>query len=346
MDHCLSTTPRLPAEWEPQDAILLAWPHEQTDWQPILDQVTTVYIELIQQISRFETVIVLAPDLKIVRDTLNKAEIDCSRLILYRVDTNDTWIRDFGPITVYSDNQPQLLDFIFNGWGQKFPADKDNQVTQLLYNAGIFNNALKTSVDLVLEGGSIETDGSGTMLTTSACLLNPNRNPHMDKRTLEPDFSATLGVDHFLWLDYGWLAGDDTDSHIDTLARLCPDDTILYIHCDDTEDEHYSALKKMEQQLQQFKTQKGQQFQLIPLPWPQPCYEGDDRLPASYANFLVINKAVLVPTYNDHADTLAIKAIGKAFPDREIIAIDCRPLIKQHGSLHCITMQLPQGVLS
>jgi agmatine deiminase len=168
----------------------------------------------------------------------------------------------------------------------------------------------------------------------------------MDRYHLEAEFSDLFSANHLLWLDHGWLAGDDTDSHIDTLARLCPENTILYVHCDDTEDEHYSALKKMEQQLRQFKNHKGQSFQLIPLPWPRPCYDGDDRLPASYANFLIINKAILVPTYNDPADILAMTTIGKAFPDREIIGIDCRPLITQHGSLHCITMQLPQGVLS
>ena len=341
-----STTLRLPAEWEPQDAVLLAWPHEQTDWHPILDQVTKVYTELIRQISRFEIVIVISPDQQIVRDALKKSGFDCSRLVHVQINTNDTWIRDFGPFTLYSNNRPLFLDFTFNGWGLKFPADKDNQVTQQLHNTGIFRQTPKTSIDLVLEGGSIEADGCGTILTTSACLLNPNRNQHMDKQALESFFSQQFGSDHFLWLDHGWLAGDDTDSHIDTLARLCPDDTILYVHCNDKEDEHYSELKKMEQQLQSFKTKKGAPYRLIPLPWPRASYNDGERLPASYANFLIVNKAVLVPTYNDPADNLAIETVSKAFPDREIIGVDCRPLIKQHGSLHCVTMQLPQGVLS
>ncbi|SEA24958.1 agmatine deiminase [Desulfuromusa kysingii] len=340
------TTPRLPAEWEPQDAVLLAWPHVQTDWRPILDQVTKVYIELIRQISRFETVIVIAPELQIVRDAVKQAGIDHSRLILIQIDTNDTWTRDFGPITIYTGNKPQLLDFTFNGWGLKFPATKDNQATSQLYNTGRFSNALKTTIDFVLEGGSIETNGSGTMLTTSACLLNPNRNPHMDKKALELTLSQYFGCDHVLWLEHGWLAGDDTDSHIDTLARLCPDDVILYVRCNDSEDEHYSELKSMEQQLQTFKTPDGRPYQLVPLPWPHACYDDGDRLPASYANYLLINAAVLVPTYNDPADSQAINIIGKVFPDREIIGVDCRALIKQHGSLHCITMQIPQGVLA
>lgn len=346
MGHHFKNTRRLPAEWEPQDAILLAWPHESTDWQPILNQVIEVYIELIRQISRFEIIIIIAPELNVVRKTLEKSDIDFTRISLHQIDTNDTWTRDFGPLTVYDNNQPQLLDFFFNGWGQKFPADKDNQTTQHLHGTGIFKGVQRQSSDLILEGGSIESDGSGTLLTTSACLLNPNRNPHLNKIALEAKLSSLLGFDHFLWLDHGWLAGDDTDSHIDTLARLCPNETILYMHCDNDEDEHYPTLKKMQAQLKQFKTSSGQPFRLLPLPWPQACYDDSDRLPVSYANFLIINQAVLVPTYNDPADTLAMEVIREAFPDREIVGIDCRPLVKQHGSLHCITMQLPQGVLS
>lgn len=346
MGHHLSTTPRLPAEWEPQDAILLAWPHEQTDWQPTLDQVTQVYIELIRKIVRFEKVIIIAPEPNIVRDTLKKESIAASNISLYQIDTNDTWIRDFGPITVYTDSRPQLLDFTFSGWGLKFLAEKDNQVTRTLHNTGIFNKIQRYSTELVLEGGSIESDGTGTLLTTSACLLNPNRNPHLDRKGLESKLSKLLGFNYYLWLDHGWLAGDDTDSHIDTLARLCPNDTILYVRCTDVEDEHYPELKRMETQLKQFKTKNGQPFRLFPLPMPQACYNGDERLPASYANFLIINSAILFPTYNDPADTLAMKTVSEAFPKRKIISIDCRPLIRQYGSLHCISMQLPQGVLA
>ncbi|MCF6265025.1 MAG: agmatine deiminase family protein [Desulfuromusa sp.] len=346
MGYRLSTTRRLPAEWEPQDAILLAWPHEQTDWQSILNQVTKVYIELIRQIVRFEKVVIIAPEPDIVRDTLKKESIISSNISLHKIDTNDTWIRDFGPITIYTNGHPQLLDFTFTGWGSKFPAEKDNQATRELHDTGILKKGQRYPTNLVLEGGSIESDGSGTLLTTSTCLLNPNRNPHLDRKGLEAEFSKLLGSNYFLWLDYGWLAGDDTDSHIDTLARLCPNETILYIHCTDLEDEHYLELKKMETQLKQFRTKNGQPYRLLPLPMPLACYDDDERLPASYANFLIINSAILVPTYSDPTDTLALKTIGKAFPKREIIGIDCRPLIKQHGSLHCISMQLPQGVLA
>ncbi len=345
MDHPFTNTLRLPAEWEPQDAILLAWPHKQTDWQPILKQVTEVYVELTYQISRFEAVIIVAPELDTVRNALQNTDVDLSRIALYQIDTDDTWIRDFGPLTVYNNNRPQLLDFIFNGWGLKYPAQKDNRVTRTLHSTGVFKGKQRNSDDLILEGGSIESDGNGTLLTTSTCLLNQNRNPYLNKSELESKLSELMGFNHFLWLDHGWLAGDDTDSHIDTLARLCPDDTIVYVQCDDDKDEHYSTLQSMEVQLEQFRTKRGQPFRLLSLPWPQACHDGTDRLPASYANFLIINKAILVPTYNDPADIQAIKIIGEAFPSREIIGIDCRSLIKQHGSLHCIAMQLPQGVL-
>ena len=200
---------------------------------------------------------------------------------------------------------------------------------------------------LVLEGGSTESDGRGTILTTAECLLNPNRSPHLTQEEIEATLGASLGADRFLWLEHGFLAGDDTDSHVDTLARLCPDDTIVYVRCDDPGDEHHPALAAMEAELRGFRTREGKPYRLVPLPWPRPQTDSEGhRLPATYANFLVINGAVLVPTYGDRSDAAALAAVGSAFPGREAIGIDCRPLILQHGSLHCVTMQLPKGVLS
>ncbi|NOQ52913.1 MAG: agmatine deiminase [Desulfuromonadaceae bacterium] len=338
---------RLPAEWEPQDGVLLAWPHADSDWQPILPEIIPVYIELIKQISRFELVLLASPEPDTVRATLQNASVDLSRIQFYEIPCNDTWTRDFGPISIYRDGQPQLIDFGFNGWGLKFAADQDNQVTRRLHVAGAFAATPRKTSGLILEGGSIESDGAGTILTTSECLLNPNRNPHMGKQQLEAALQELLGGEHFLWLDHGYLAGDDTDSHIDTLARLCPNGTIAYVRCDDPQDEHYPALQRMESQLRSFRTRSGRPFRLIPLPWPKARHnEEDRRLPATYANFLIINRAVLVPTYNEPADAAALTAIGEAFPGREIVGIDCRPVIRQHGSLHCISMQIPQGVLS
>ncbi|WP_136064038.1 agmatine deiminase family protein [Pontiella sulfatireligans] len=313
---------RLPAEWEPQDAVLLVWPHDQTDWRPMLAEAQKTFGTIAEAIERFQPVIRVQPD-------------------AWNIPPDDTWARDFGPITIEEDGRPVLLDFTFNGWGEKFTADKDNAVTRSLHAAGAFGTTPLRTVDLVLEGGSIESDGAGTLLATTECLLNPNRNPHLSKEQIEEQLKAELGATNILWLENGFLAGDDTDAHIDTLARLCPDQTIVYVACDDPADEHYAPLKAMERELQQFHN-----YRLLPLPWPSAKYDADgERLPATYANYLVINGAVLVPAYNDPADAGALEVIEKAFPGREIVGIDCSTLILQHGSLHCVTMQIPKGVL-
>lgn len=337
---------RLPAEWEPQDAVLIAWPHQHTDWAPLLAEVEDVYLALTREISRFETVIIVTPQAAALKNRLLNENLNLSRVRIIEIATNDTWARDFGPLTVYRGTHTRLLNFVFNGWGGKFSAELDNLVTTKLHASGIFKKTSRQDIDLVLEGGSIEVDGCGSLLTTSQCLLNPNRNPHLSRQQLEELLSAYFGVDHFLWLDHGDLVGDDTDAHIDTLARLCPQDTILYVSCPDRSDEHFHPLQQMEEQLSSFVSRAGQPFRLLPLPWPRACVEEGRRLPATYANFLVINQAVLVPTYSEPADAIALQTIAQAFPQREIIAIDCRPLIRQHGSLHCVTMQLPQGVLT
>jgi agmatine deiminase len=337
---------RLPAEWEAQDGVLLAWPHEKSDWLPWLDQVEPVFVEITRQISRFETVLAVVPDRERIGSLLEAAGVDRNRLRLYEIETNDTWARDFGPITVESDGKSTLLDFGFNGWGLKFPANLDNRITGMLQRAAAFGTAPCLVRGLILEGGSIESDGHGTILTTAECLLDANRNPHLSKEEIEAALAAEFGADRILWLHHGYLAGDDTDSHVDTLARLCPDDTIAYVACDDPDDEHFPALKRMEEELRRFRTREGRPYRLVPLPWPRARFDEEgQRLPATYANFLVVNGAVLVPTYQDPRDGEALNALAMAFPDREIVGIDCLPLILQHGSLHCVTMHLPKGVL-
>jgi agmatine deiminase len=338
---------RLPAEWEDQDGVLLAWPHADSDWQPHLEAVEPVFTEIAVRTSLFERVVIIAPEPEPVRNRLKIAGAVMERVTLFAIPTNDTWSRDFGPIIVQDDGRQLLLDFGFNGWGLKFPADDDNQVTRRLLATGAFGDIPVQTPGLILEGGSIESDGRGTILTTAECLLGPNRNPHLDQAMLEEVMSRLFGADRFLWLRNGYLAGDDTDSHIDTLARLAPDETILYVACDDPEDEHFYPLRRMAAELQTFRTRHGNPFRLIPLPWPHPRFDGEgQRLPATYANFLVINGAVLVPIYGDPNDTEALEAVAQAFPHRAIIGIDCGPLLLQHGSLHCVTMQLPRGVLS
>jgi agmatine deiminase len=313
---------RLPAEWEPQDAVLLAWPHATTDWADCLADAQKTFAEIEAAIRRFQPVIVVRSD-------------------AYDLPCNDTWARDFGPVTTEEDGTPVLLDFTFNGWGNKFAAELDNAITRKLHALGAFGQTPLRPVDLVLEGGSIESDGDGTILTTSTCLLNPNRNPQLTKEQIEEQLKEAFGAHTVLWLEHGHMEGDDTDAHIDTLARLCPDRTIVYVACDNPQDAHYPDLKAMEAELQALEG-----YRLLPLPWPAPKYGADgDRLPATYANYLVINGAVLVPTYNDPADAQALETVGKAFPGRAIIGIDCSTLIRQHGSLHCVTMQIPKGVL-
>jgi agmatine deiminase len=336
----------LPAEWEEQDAVLLAWPHEGTDWAAQRERAQQNFCNIIRAISRVEKVLLIVPDIEKVLLQLKAAAINLAQVRLYELPCNDTWARDFGPLTVRTDHGPRLLDFTFNGWGNKFSADLDNRLTTKLAAAGAFGETMFSSIELVLEGGSLESDGLGTLLTTSDCLLEKNRNPHLSQSQIEEELKLQFGASQVLWLDHGALRGDDTDSHIDTLARFAPNQTILFQGCNDPTDEHYQELSAMRKQLSNFLTLCGKGYRLLELPWPQARYDSNkNRLPATYANFLIINGAVLVPTYNDPADPVALNIIARAFPHREIIPIDCRTLIEQHGSLHCVTMQLPKGVL-
>ena len=338
-------TVRLPAEWEPQDAVLLAWPHDKTDWAPVLSLVEPAFLQLAATISRYEQVLIVTTAPDFLSNKLATFGATMSAITLVQASFDDTWCRDFGPITVLTDGTPRLLDFVFNGWGNKFLAEQDNALTQHLQQQKLFSAPVDARA-LVLEGGSIESDGCGTLLTTSQCLLNPNRNPNHNREQIEAELRDTLGCRRILWLHHGHLLGDDTDAHVDTLARLAPNDTILYVACDDPQDEHYPALSLMAEELVAFRTETGQPYRLLPLPWPAARFDDEgQRLPATYANFLIINGAVLVPTYDDPQDDQALAAVGAAFPDREIIGIDCSAIILQHGSLHCLTMQLPQGVL-
>lgn len=334
----------LPAEWEKQSAILLSWPHEDSDWNYILDEVHQCYINIISAIIKYQKVVLIVPNEKI---KTKLKTIFQENIIFQIIETNDTWARDFGPITLKSEDKLQLLDFKFNGWGLKFASDKDNLITQKLAYSNIFQDNIEyhNRLNFVLEGGAIESDGHGTLLTTSECLLSPNRNGQWDKIEIEEYLKKEFNLQRILWVNHGYLSGDDTDSHIDTLARFCSPTSIAYVKCDDKNDEHYDELLKMESELLSFRTASGQPYNLIPLPMAETVVFDGERLPATYANFLIINNAVLVPTYNSARDKTAITQIEKAFPNHNVIGVDCSALIKQHGSLHCVTMQLPDGVL-
>lgn len=264
-------------------------------------------------------------------------------LLIVGEPSNDTWARDHGFISLVDDlGGRRLLDFKFNGWGEKFPAELDNAINRRLYDEGKISGEYIDCLDFVLEGGSIESDGKGTVFTTSCCLLAPHRNQPMTREQIEERLKQELSAERIVWIDHGSLTGDDTDGHIDTLVRVCPDDTLLYVGCDDPQDEQYEELKLMEEQLKTFHTLEGKPYRLVKLPMPRPIIFEGERLPATYANFLVINGAVLCPTYDQpDLDAEALRLIGQAFPDKEIVGIDCRSIIKQHGSLHCCTMQFP-----
>lgn len=336
-------------EWSPQDAVLLTWPHGATDWADRLAAVERVYRELAVAITQHERLLVACHDpihRDHVRDQLIAAGIAPDGYRLAIAPSNDSWARDHGPITVQEGIRPHLLDFRFNGWGGKYAHELDDGITRALAAANCFDGTPCTTIDLILEGGGIETDGKGTLLTTRSCLLAATRNPDLSQAQLEARLGELLGIERFLWLHHGQLEGDDTDGHIDTLARFCDPHTIAYVQCTDERDGHYPALSLMAAELHEFRTADGAPYRLVPLPWPGAQFDDDGRrLPATYANFLIINGAVLVPTYAAAADAQALAVLSGCFPGREIIGIDCSALIRQNGSLHCVTMQLPRGVL-
>ncbi len=337
--------PFLPAEWAHQSGVQLTWPHMETDWAYMLKEVEACFADIAREIARREKLLIVTPEPKRVKERI-ASTVNMENVCFLECGTNDTWARDHGAITLADVDGFSLLDFKFNGWGLKFASDKDNLITRYAIKAGVLKGKYVNRLGFVLEGGSFESDGLGTLLTTSECLLSANRNGQMNRVEIEEYLLSTLHLTRILWLDYGYLAGDDTDSHIDTLARFCSPDTIAYVKCDDAEDEHYEALRKMEEQLKSFRTLEGSPYRLLALPMAGKIEEEGERLPATYANFLILNGAVLYPTYRQpENDIRAKEVLHEAFPDREIIGIDSRALIKQHGSLHCVTMQYPAGVL-
>ena len=381
---------RLPAEWEAQWGVMLTWPHEDTDWKPYLAEITATYVAMAREIVRREWLLIVVPKAEIVPEEVRKME----RVVIFECPTDDTWARDHGPVVLKAKTHPQplptggemgdilpeeyskkclWLDFRFNGWGEKFPADNDNRIVERLDEGirvkdegisncqlSIVNYQLERHQDFVLEGGSIESDGRGTVFTTSQCLLAPNRNQPLTQAEIEAELKRRLRAERVVWLDHGNLVGDDTDGHIDTIVRCAPDDTLLYVGCDDENDEQFADFQALEQQLKSLKTADGKPYRLLRLPMPEAIFEevpppnlpqpgeekelrmdDGERLPATYANFLILNGAVLAPVYGQpENDAEALRVIGEAFPDRDIIPIDARTIIRQHGSIHCLTMQL------
>ena len=338
---------RFPAEWEPQSAILLAWPNADTDWADRLGEVEETYIALVAAITRFQPAIVCVADADVeayARARLSSARVDMERVRFVEVPYDDTWLRDSGPISLREGDGFHLLDFRFTGWGGKFDASQDDRLVERLHEMGIFSKSSRQSVDFALEGGAIETDGAGTLLTTWTCL--GERHPGASRDELAAQLAGWLAQERVLWLEHGALEGDDTDAHVDTLARFASPDAIVYQACNDPSDSHYEGLQAMAAELAALRTAQGQPYRLFALPWPAPVLDDGRRLAASYANFLIVNGAVLMPAYGDPADPAAAAVLQQAFPGREIVQVPCRPLIWQNGSLHCVTMQLPAGLVA
>lgn len=338
----------LPAEWHPQSCVQLTWPHEDTDWRDYLDDITETFVQIAKAVAHYEPLVIAAKYPERVREVLAESlnDDEMARVSIYECDNNDTWARDHAFITLVPTSDAsapcRLLDFRFNGWGEKFAADKDNRINHTLYNKGVFSGERVDYDDFVLEGGSIESDGRGTVLTTSVCLMAPHRNQPMTQAEVEAVLKERLCARKIVWFDHGQLIGDDTDGHIDTIVRICPDNTLLYVGCDDENDPQYADLKVLENQLKQVTDADGNPYRLLKLPMPDALYDDDDRLPATYANFLIINGAVIVPTYNqEENDARTLELVAEAFPGYDIIGIDSQTIVRQHGSIHCLTMQYP-----
>ncbi len=317
------------AEFEKQSFTQIIFPHKKTDWSCCLDDAKRCFAEIILSIIKYQKCVVICADIDDAKAWLGND----AKLVFVEYETDDCWARDISALSIMEGKRVKLLDFKFNGWGGKFDATRDDAMTQ---NIKKHYDAKVKKIDFILEGGAVESNGVDTILTTSKCMLNKNRNTSLDALSITQKLNEYLGATKILYLNYGYLAGDDTDSHIDTLARFINKDTIMYVKCSDESDEHFLELGMMEKELQLLA--KEHNFTLIPLPMCEPIYDDAKRLPATYANFLFVNGAVLVPTYDAKSDAKALEVFHATFKDRDIVPIDCSTLIKQNGSLHCVTM--------
>ncbi len=337
----------LPAEWHPQSCVHMTWPHKNTDWAPYLEEITETMTDIAEAIARHENLIIASQYPEDTKEALKRklSPQQQDRVKIIHCNTDDTWARDHSGITLQpaDGGGNRVLDFRFNGWGDKFPADNDNEITKHLIKAGAINGEIVDNNDFVLEGGSIESDGEGTIFTTSQCLMAPNRNQPLSRSEVEGELLRRLHAKRIVWLNHGNLIGDDTDGHIDTIVRICPNNTLLYVKSTDPNDEQHQDFEALEQELMALRTESGEPYHLMPLPMPRACRHDGERLPATYANFLIINGAVIVPTYQqEDLDRQACETIKKVFPNHEIIPIDSTVIIRQHGSIHCLTMQYPR----
>ena len=326
-------------EWHPQSSLLMVWPHGFSAWASRLEAITQTYLIMAEAIAEQQSLTIICQD-EALKKTIQK-QLPKKNVSYYIIPTNDTWIRDFGPLSLANYTQQQLLNCQFNGWGNKYAHHLDNQVSEHLYEAGAFSHCYMRTSHIVLEGGSIDYDGRGTLITTSHCNRNPNRRLTMDKTAISEQIKSLLGIETIFWLKEGLLEGDDTDGHVDTLARFCNETTLAYTACDDETDSQYGVLHAMEEELRAFKNTSGESYQLIALPIPKPLYnEEGQRLPATYANFQILNESVLIPIYDDPMDAVVLERLSQAFPERSLIPIDSRVLLQEGGMVHCALMQI------
>ncbi|WP_076791918.1 agmatine/peptidylarginine deiminase [Chlorobium sp. KB01] len=338
----------MPPEWAFHKATWLSWPHRLESWPGKFEPVPAVFVEIASWLSSSEEVHINVLDEAMEREVLEllrnsrHEQLRLDRVFLHRIPTNDAWCRDHGPNFVFREsgfrNEKVILDWEYNAWGGKYePYDDDNAVPERI----AFQEQLPlVSTGIVLEGGSIDVNGKGLLLTTEACLLNPNRNPLMSRADIERELGNYLGIQKVLWLGDG-IAGDDTDGHIDDMARFVNEHTVVIAVEDDPADLNYEPLQENYRLLQSFTDIEGNPLHVVKLPMPSPVVFDGERLPASYANFYIANSVVLVPTYRCSRDTLAVELLQNCFPGRRVVGIDCFDLVWGLGAIHCITHEEP-----
>lgn len=329
---------RWPAEWEEHAATWLAWPHNRNTWPDKFDPVPEQFAMLVKTIARFEPVHVLAGGPDVMADAMRLIG-GVSNVVLEDIATNDAWTRDHGPMFLVhpADARQALVDWKYNAWGGKYPPfDLDDAVPQRIAQK---YDCRRFAADIVLEGGAVDGNGAGTIMTTTTCLLNPNRNGEVSRSQMEQYLARYCGARKVLWLEGGDMAGDDTDGHIDQLARFVAPSTVVCALTEDNTDNNFRALQLNFRQLQSMTDQDGRPLTVVPLWMPQPMYFQQQRLPASYCNFYIINGAVLVPQFGDAADARAVQTLARLFPGREVIGLPALDLVWGLGAFHCLTQQ-------
>ena len=335
----------LAPEWERQDAIILVWPHTISDWSEQLTSIEKTYCELAHRISLKQQVIIIAYNLdheQSIHTKLNEHSINENNVITTCIPSNDTWVRDYGPISIKFENGYKLLNFEFDAWGGKYEYHKDNAFSSKFCEK--LNLAIPCEqIDFVLEGGNLEVNSQGELLSSVNCF---SRQSNLNIRRLEKKLRTWFGIQRVYWIDCIKLEGDDTDGHIDTLARFCSDEIIVYSAANNSYDQNTEMLQTLYSELKNIRQQANNKFELVPLPLPTPIHINKQQLPATYANFLITNHYVLVPTFDDEQDSYALRTLQEIFPTREVIGINSLAMIQQLGGLHCATMHLSENTFT